>query len=128
LDRALDLEIALAEALEQPLDLLLGDVEGVVDVDAAASAGEADLLGPDPEPRRLADQVPVAPIRPLAVEGLLEPELVAVEPSRSPQVGDLEYELGDCAHTRRVGHVPTLHLLAWRLPSASSSPGRGSTT
>jgi hypothetical protein len=64
-----------------------------VDVGTAATAREPHLLGPEPEPRRLADEVPVAPLGPLAVERLLEAEHVAVEAPRGLEVIDLENQL-----------------------------------
>ena len=102
---ALDLGAGLLDPPAQPIDHLVGHVKGVVDVGAAAPTGEADLLGPQPQARSLADQVPVASVAALAVQGLFEPEHVAVEAPCGVQVRDLEDQFGDSADGRRRGRL-----------------------
>ena len=75
-----------------------------MDVRPAPPAGQADLLGPQAQPGRIADQVPVAPLRALAVEGLLETEHVPVEAPGGLEVVHLEDELRDPADWRPPVH------------------------
>jgi hypothetical protein len=79
-------------------------VEGIVDVRSAPAAGEPDLLGPQPEPGRLPDQVPVASLGALAVERLLEAEHVTVEAAGGIEIGYLEDEFGDAADREPPAH------------------------
>ena len=86
LDGAFDLCSRPLDPVLEAVDLHVSDVERIVDVCTTAAAGQPDLLGPEPEPGGLADQVPVPPLGSLAVERLLEPEHVAVEAPRRVEV------------------------------------------
>jgi hypothetical protein len=108
LHRALDLGAQRPQPLEDHVERFARDPEGEVDMRTPASSREPDLRRPQAEPRRIADQVPVASLSTLAVEGLLEPEDLAIEVARPIEVGDLQHELGDAADWRRIGHAREL--------------------
>ena len=76
------------QPLEDPVERFARDPEGEVDVRTPASSREPDLRRPQTEPRRIADQVPVASLAALAIQGLLEPEDLAIEAACPIEVGD----------------------------------------
>src|SRR5690606_26602740 len=94
-----------ADALHDSGVVLPVDVHGVVDVHAAAAAGDADLGEPEAD-AGVAGQYPyrfaVVPLRPGPAFDDGEAEHPAVEALRGLQVPDLQDELVDAVH--RCGH------------------------
>ncbi len=72
---------------------------------AAAAPRQTDLRRPETQPGAVPDQIPDAIVAPLAVQGLLEAEQVAIEAARGFEVGDLQHQLGDAADRWRFGHA-----------------------
>src|SRR5215211_3279507 len=103
-DLLLDVEPVSTQALDRRVVALVGQVHGVVDVDAAATAREADLRSPETDARPLARHDPdgVAMVPPLDER---QPEHLRVEANRLLEVDDLEHELVHARDWNSIRHA-----------------------